>query len=55
VLHTPDETDRAPAPAEPLDGEVLDPNFWPHSKQPHLDVGAIITKALRTAGLLKSG
>jgi hypothetical protein len=51
----PDETDRATASAEPLDGEVLDPNFWPHSKQPHLDIGAVITKALRTAGLLKGG
>ena len=55
MLHMPDETDRATAPAEPLDGEVMDPNFWPHSKQPHLDIGAIITKALRTAGLLKGG
>ena len=55
VLRMPDETDRATASAEPLDGEVLDPNFWPHSKQPHLDIGAVITKALRTAGLLKGG
>ena len=55
VLRMPDETDRATASAEPLDGEVLDPNFWPHSKQPPLDIGAVITKALRTAGLLKSG
>jgi hypothetical protein len=51
----PDEADHTTAPAEPLEGEVLDTNFCSHSKQPHLDIGAVITKALRTAGLLKSG
>ena len=55
VLHMSDETDCATASAEPLDGKVLEPNFWPDSKQSRLDIGAVITKALRTAGLLKSG
>ena len=55
ALQVHDERDRATASAEPLDGEVLDPNIWPGSKQPTLDIGAVITKALRTAGLLKSG
>jgi feruloyl esterase len=51
----PDNGDRALTSAEPLEGEVLDPDVWPGLKQPALDVGAVITKALRTAGLLKSG
>ena len=55
VLHMPDETDRATASAEPLDGEVLNTNLRAgYGKQPHLDIGAVITKALRTARLLKS-
>jgi len=55
VAHAIDETDRAKTSAEPLDGEVLEPNVWPASKQPAVDIGAVITKALRTAGLLKTG
>jgi poly(hydroxyalkanoate) depolymerase family esterase len=54
VLHMPDESDRATASAQPLDGEVLDPNFWARSTRPPVDIGAVIGKALRTAGLLKS-
>ena len=45
----------AKASAEPLDGEVLEPNFRPSSKHPPLDIGAVIADALRNAGLLKSG
>jgi len=42
-----------------LEGEVLDPNFDSRPERPHtpspspLDIGAVITKALRAAGLLK--
>ena len=45
----------AKASAEPLDGEVLEPNFRPSAKHPPLDIGAVIAAALRNAGLLKSG
>lgn len=55
VAHVIDETDREKPSAEPLDGEVLEPNVWPGSNQSTFDVSAVITKALRTAGLLKSG
>src|SRR6185437_6930757 len=55
VAHVIDETDRATAPAEPVDAEMIEPDAWRGSQQPALDIGAVITKALRTAGLLKSG
>ena len=51
----PDEGDRVKTSAEPLDGEVLEPNFRPSAKQPPRDIGAVIADALRNAGLLKSG
>jgi hypothetical protein len=48
----------APAPGEVLDGEVLDPE--PDAKPGHghvpplpIDIGAVITKALTAAGLMK--
>jgi feruloyl esterase len=44
-----------PSAAEPLEGEVLEPDFRPGAKHPPLDIGAVITKALRTAGLMKGG
>jgi poly(3-hydroxybutyrate) depolymerase len=55
VAHVLDETDRPTAPAEPVDAKMIEPDAWPGSQQPALDIGAVITKALRTAGLLKSG
>ena len=54
VREIPDE-DRAKTSAEPLQREILEPNLRPDPRQPPLDIGAIITNALRTAGLLKSG
>ena len=50
-----DGAEGAKASAEPLDGEVLEPNFRPSAKHPPLDIGAVIADALRNAGLLKSG
>src|SRR6185312_10456172 len=49
VAHVIDETDRATAPAEPVDAEMIEPDAWRGSQQPALDIGAVITKALRTA------
>lgn len=40
---------------EPLEGEVLEPDFRLDAKRPPLDIGAVITNALRTAGLMKDG
>jgi poly(3-hydroxybutyrate) depolymerase len=40
---------------EPLEGEVLEPDFRPGAKRLPVDIGAIITNALRTAGLMKGG
>jgi poly(hydroxyalkanoate) depolymerase family esterase len=45
---------RTAAP-EPLEGEVLGPEVLRDAKHPPLDIGAVITKALRTAGLMKGG
>jgi poly(3-hydroxybutyrate) depolymerase len=56
VPEMPDEGDCAKTSAEPLDGEVLEPNFRPSAKQQQpRDIGAVIADALRNAGLLKSG
>jgi hypothetical protein len=44
-------------PAPPLDGEVLDraaPQDRPIPHSAHFDVGAVINKALKAAGLIKS-
>jgi hypothetical protein len=51
----PGDRDGAKTSEEPLEGEVLEPNFPPGSQHPPLDVGAVITDALKKAGLLKSG
>jgi feruloyl esterase len=40
-------------PAAPLDGDVLEPNGQSASRPPRLDIGAIITDALKAAGLMK--
>jgi feruloyl esterase len=37
-----------------LEGEILEPNLGTGSKASVLDVGAVITKALRAAGLMKN-
>ena len=50
-----DGAEGAKASEEPLDGEVLKPNFRQSAKHPPLDIGAVIADALRNAGLLKSG
>jgi hypothetical protein len=55
VPEMPGERDGAETSEEPLDGEVLEPNFRPGSKHPPLDIGAVIADALKKAGLLKSG
>jgi poly(hydroxyalkanoate) depolymerase family esterase len=52
VREMPDAGNRA---AEALDGEVLEPNVQPPTKYPPIDIGGVITDALRTAGLLKRG
>ena len=43
------------ATPEPLEGEVLGTQVRPDAKHPPLDIGAVITNALRTAGLMKGG
>ena len=50
-----DGAEGAKASAEPLDGEVLEPDFRPSAKHQPLDIGAVIADALRHAGLLKNG
>jgi poly(hydroxyalkanoate) depolymerase family esterase len=40
-------------PAEPLEGEVLEPDLQSPTSHPRFDIGAIITDALKTAGLMK--
>jgi hypothetical protein len=39
--------------AEPLGGEVLEPTLQSPSSHPRFDIGALITDALKTAGLMK--
>ncbi len=55
VLEMPGDRDGAKTSGEALEGEVLEPNFPPGSQRPPLDIGAVITDALKKAGLLKSG
>jgi hypothetical protein len=55
VPEMPGDRDGAKTSEEPLEDEVLEPNFRPGSQHPPLDIGAVITDALKKAGLLKRG
>ena len=44
-----------PSVPEPFEGEVLEPDFRPRAKHLPMDIGAVITRALKTAGLTKGG
>ena len=49
-----DESENMAAqPSKPLEGEVLEPNFQSPLNHPSVDIGAVITKALKAAGLMK--
>jgi feruloyl esterase len=60
VAITPTATELVPQP-HALEGEVLEREFDTSRKDPHVlppsgvDIGAVITKALKAAGLMKSG
>ena len=54
VPEMPGDRDGAKTSKEPLEGEVLEPNFPPGSQHPPLDIGTV-ADALKKAGLLKSG
>lgn len=43
----------AASPSKPLEGEVFEPNFQSNLNHPSVDIGAVITRALRAAGLMK--
>ena len=50
-----EESTARPAAPERLEGAVPEPHFRRGAKHPPLDIGAVITNALRTAGLMKGG
>jgi poly(hydroxyalkanoate) depolymerase family esterase len=52
---TEEKSGARPSAPEPLEGEVLEPDFRPGAKHLPVDIGAVITSALRTAGLMKGG